>query len=211
MGRFCDLTGQKFGKLEVIRRAPNRGNCTMWECKCECGNSTIVSAGHLKNGHTQSCGCYFHEALSERNYKHGLSNQRLHVIWGNMKQRCLNPNNTKYDNYGGRGIKICDDWMNFLSFYEWSTTHGYRDDLTLDRIDVNGNYCPENCRWVTPEVQSLNRTDNHYLTFEGRTMTIKEWADEIGLSFRTLEARINRLKWPIEKALTEPLHSRKAV
>ena len=126
---------------------------------------------------------------------------RLLNIWDSMKQRCYNKNHEAYSRYGGRGVSVCEEWRNdSRAFREWAVTHGYRDDLTLDRIDVNGNYCPDNCRWVTRKEQNNNRRDNHKLTLNGRTQSLPEWAEEIGLTYGGLYDRLRR-GWPIEKVL----------
>ena len=142
MGKFHDLTGQKFGKLTVIEhKGKNAHKHTLWLCRCECGNKIIIRSGDLVTGSTKSCGCSRQESLK----KHGKRNTRLYNIWANMIQRCTNQNIPAYKNYGARGIVVCDEWhKSFASFYEWATTHGYSDELTIERIDVNGNYAPEN-------------------------------------------------------------------
>lgn len=158
--RFIDLTGKRFGKLVVLERV-KRSRKTEWRCKCDCGNETIVQAANLKNGHIRSCGCM----ISESNTKHGKWNTRIYRIYHSMKQRCNNPNSAHYEYYGGRGIKVCSEWQDdFQTFYDWAMSHGYSDDLSIDRIDVNGNYEPSNCRWATKTTQSFNRKkgkDNH--------------------------------------------------
>lgn len=141
--------------------------------------------------------------------KHGLNETRIYKTWVRMKVRCYNQNHDRYKNYGGRGITVCDEWKNdFKKFYEWAMKNGYSDDLTIDRIDVNGNYEPSNCRWITNKEQCNNRRNNHFITYNGKTQTVSEWAEEIGLDYNTLLVRINRLHWDIEKALTTPLRGR---
>lgn len=135
----------------------------------------------------------------------GLTRTRLYKIWGAMKTRCYNPNYRKYYRYGGRGIKICDEWLNsFVSFSDWSMRNGYYDNLTIDRINVNGNYEPSNCRWITVTANNRNKTNNHYIKFRGKTQTIADWAEELDMNDKTIATRIYR-GWSIEKALTTPL------
>lgn len=199
-----DLTGQKFGRLTVIKRdGSDNFRLAMWLCKCDCGNFKRVRSRALQIGQTQSCGCLHKEITAITHTKHGGRHTRLYNIWCGIKARCLNEQTACFKYYGGRGIKICDEWTNFKPFYEWSMANGYDDKLTIDRIDVNGNYEPNNCRWVTLKEQQNNRTNNHLITLGEKTCTLKEWADSLGISHSTLLERIER--WGnIEEALTIP-------
>lgn len=200
MGKMRDLTGLRFGRLLVIRRAENDiAGRTMWLCKCDCGNEKIVYGSHLKNG-VKSCGCY----RKEKTTTHGGKGTRVHRIWENMKARCYNHNNTAYRRYGGRGIAICAEWKTFDKFRDWAMSSGYSDELTIDRIDPDGNYCPENCRWVTNKVQQNNLTTNHMLQYNGLNLSIAQWAEKCGIPYTTLLGRISR-GWSVEKALTTPV------
>lgn len=164
MGKLQDLTGKRFNRLTVIKRTENKGKRVMWICKCDCGKICTVQGNNLKNGNTKSCGCYKKENSAKLLHKHGKKNSRLYSIYHGMKKRCYNKNSHNYFNYGGRGIKICQDWLDdFMNFYNWSIQNGYNDNLSIDRINNNGNYCPENCRWTSRTVQNINqrtRKDN---------------------------------------------------
>lgn len=196
MSKFKDLTGQKFGRLTVIKRADNNKNgSTRWLCKCDCGNEKIVEGGHLRSNKIKSCGCLLTDVLIKRNYTHGMTNTRLFHIWQGIKIRCYNKNFEHYKHYGERGITICEEWKdNFMSFYDWAMSNGYKEHLTIDRIDVNGNYEPSNCRWVKQAEQSRNRRDTVYITYNGETHTFYEWSKITGINQNTLCTRYYRDK-----------------
>lgn len=190
-----DLTGQRFSRLTVIRRVENKDNSgqACWECKCDCGN-TIYTVGYcLRSGDTTSCGCYLNEVRGQSSKTHGMTKTRIHTIWCSMKERCFNANDRNYIRYGQRGITVCDEWKNdFIAFYNWAIANGYSKDLTIDRIDVNGNYCPENCRWATKAEQANNKRTNHYVTRDGVTHTVTEWCEILGVSRSTVFKRIGK-------------------
>lgn len=156
---MIDLTGQRFEKLLVLSRADSPNKQAAWRCQCDCGNETVVLGWNLRSGHTTSCGCVHREAMKKGlRSSHGLIHTRLYGIWENMKQRCYNPNIPQFKYWGSRGITICDEWLHdFQAFHDWAMSHGYSDELSIDRIDVNGNYEPDNCRWATAEEQNRNR------------------------------------------------------
>jgi len=159
---WVDLIGKKFGRLTVLRRdeKKNMGKVFLL-CRCDCGNECSVRADHLKSGETQSCGCLHAEIIKRVKTVHGMAGKRLQVIWNNMKARCYNPKSQHYNRYGGRGISICPEWVNDCSkFITWALNNGYSDDLTIDRINNDGNYEPQNCRWVTQQEQAQNTSQN---------------------------------------------------
>lgn len=199
MGRFQDLTGMRFGRLTVIERAENGVCCgkptVRWLCKCDCGNMITTEGHSLKRGRTKSCGCLNREVQKReaktRAIKHGGSRTRIYHIYNHMKARCLNENNPKYKNYGGRGIKICDEWLeDFSSFQNWSLSNGYDDSLSIDRIDVDGDYCPENCRWADSYMQANNKTTTVRITVDGETHSVSEWMRITGARRDTIMRRM---------------------
>lgn len=202
MGKFIDLTGEKFYKLTVINRAESKRQksgklVTYWNCKCDCGNLTQVRGCDLRNGHIKSCGCL--------QKKHGLAKTRIYVAWHHMIQRCYYSNCKAYENYGARGISICDDWKNdFMNFYNWSMNNGYQDNLSIDRINVNGNYEPNNCRWADDFTQRRNKRNNKYFCINGDMKTITDWAKQYGIKSNVVRERIKK-GWSIEDALNIPV------
>lgn len=192
MATLNDLTGKRFNKLLVIGRAENSKNGTArWICKCDCGNITTVACTKLTSGSTKSCGCW-------RKRRNGEACTRLYGIWRNMHRRCENPKHDHYDRYGARGIRVCPEWEDFESFKAWATASGYKDDLSIDRIDVNGNYEPNNCRWATQKEQMNNIATNKTLTYNGKTFTVSQFADFLHVPRYTIRNQI-RLGWSAEK------------
>lgn len=205
--KFEDLSGQRFGHLVVIERAERnpKSPSTRWICLCDCGKHTIAYSFQLKNDQKRSCGCSRVADQRQSVSKHGGRNTRLYRTWANMKQRTENPNHIAYPNYGGRGIKVCDEWKSsFENFRDWALKAGYTDDLTIDRIDVNGNYEPSNCRWLTKQEQNRNQRSNVIIEYNGVRQTMSEWAAQIGVSEAAIHRRINVLHWSVERALSTP-------
>lgn len=183
MSKSIDLTGQIFGRLTVIKKVGlSKNKFVLWLCKCTCGNQIIVTSNNLRTGNTQSCGCLATELRRKNLLKHGLRSTRIYSIWRGMKQRCCNKNSTHYKYYGERGIKICQEWLNnFMNFYNWAINNGYADNLSIDRINVNGNYEPSNCRWITLKEQNDNRRNNNIITIWDKTQNLEHWCKELNI------------------------------
>lgn len=195
-----DLTGRIFGNLTVLYRSSDRGNgkkpVVKWECQCSCSSIVAVKSDSLLSGHTKSCGC--------QKIKHGYSNkERLYQTWKNMRRRCHDPKNKRWEQYGGRGIAICHDWDDYNQFRKWAMANGYTDELTIDRINVDGNYCPENCRWADAKTQANNISRNRIIEYRNKEMTMSELADYLGLSYSALQHRIER-GWDMESIANIP-------
>ena len=199
---FKDLSGQTFGYLYVIKRCENIKGRTAFLCRCKCGKETKVTSHSLNSGNTSSCGCLHKQQLAERNYRHGARYTRLYRIYRNMITRCYNSNTLEYKNYGGRGIIVCKEWReSFVAFKTWAENNGYSDKLTIDRIDTNGNYEPNDCRWITLKAQGFNKTNTKYFEYNGQKKCLAEWAEIFGINKPTLYNRIYNLGWDIKKAL----------
>lgn len=198
-----DISGNKYGRLTVIGFSYDQHN---WKCICDCGNIKMIGSWDLTHGYVKSCGCLKKELLSKRLTTHNMSGTRLYNIWTGTKSRCYNQRYEAHKNYGTRGITVCDEWKNnFMSFYNWAINNGYRDDLTLDRINNNGDYEPSNCRWVTIGEQADNRRNSRRITYGRKTQTLKQWSNELGLDYKLLYNRLYKLKWSVEKSfVTQP-------
>ena len=184
----------------------NKRNEIMWLCECQCENKTkvIISGALLRNGTTKSCGCLNRELSSKRtilrNTKHNQSHTKLYRTWNDMRQRTENPKREDYKNYGARNIHICNEWLDFTAFKNWALENGYQEGLTIERKDVNGDYCPENCCWIPFEKQAQNKRNTVKIEYAGEILTLKEWSIKLGINLNTLKTRYYR-GYPIEKIL----------
>ena len=187
-----DITNKRFERLTVIKFAGvQKDRKSTWLCKCDCGREVIVSVSNLVYGKQKSCGCLKNERISLLNKKHGLRNTRLYRIWLNMKNRCLNSKSLDWENYGGRGITVCNEWRNnFQAFYDWAMANGYADNLTIDRIDNNGNYEPANCRWADIFTQENNRRNNKKYEYNGEVLTLPQIAKKYNISRSNLANKV---------------------
>jgi hypothetical protein len=205
-----DLTGNEYGRLTVIARADNdKWGQAMWRCQCVCGETTVVRGGHLKKGLQQSCGCLRKEVASEIGKSclgtgHPLVGTHFYDSWKAMRERCNRPKNLSYERYGGRGIQVCERWARFENFADdmYST---WEDGLTIERIDNNGHYEPENCRWATRQEQAQNRRDTIRIEDNDDTLSLKAYCNKHNLPYETIWSRIKRYDWDISKAITEPI------
>ena len=196
-----NLTGRRFGKLLVKDFLGYKKRRPFYKVICDCGVEKEVCYWELVRGQTQSCGCLHRKLVGDMSRKHGLSKTRLYKIWLGIKKRCLNKNCSRYKYYGGRGINICNEWKDdFKSFSNWAQQNGYTDELSIDRIDVNGNYSPENCRWSTKEQQSNNTRSNKYLEYKGIKHSMSEWCKLLGLNYYKIRSRISSYHWSVEEA-----------
>ena len=193
MGKFIDLTGKKFGRLTVLSLAgKDKNNLLLWECICECGNPVITRGQDLRRGVSKSCGCLKLEQLDARSRKHGMAGTRPYRIWKGMKTRCLNPRVKSYADYGGRGITVCENWKESFDAFWRDMKTGYADNLEIDRIDHEGSYSPNNCRWVSKKEQNRNTRANHYVDTPFGRITIAEYAEKTGIPYDTLKQQILR-------------------
>lgn len=201
-----EFIGKKFAMLTIVADAGRSKKFRMVCAFCDCGKTGTYALVRLKSGNTKSCGCQKTKAMVnavKAITTHGLTNHQLYHVWSGIKDRCSDINNK---NYGGRGISICDEWRNsFMAFYNWATENGWNENLEIDRKEVNGNYSPINCRFVTPKVNSRNKRNNHFLTFNNETKCVKEWSEIFSIGDQVILYRLKKLQWSTEKALTTPL------
>ena len=194
-----NLRGNVFGRLTVTAFVGwDKHKHPLWLCRCDCGNTVTVKGCHLKCNHTKSCGCLRNELVGERYRTHGERHTRIYRIWLNMKSRCYIPKSSAFKHYGGRGIRVCDDWQKYEAFRDWAMANGYRDDLTLDRIDVNGNYSPDNCRWATFTEQANNTRKTILIEYGGVVRSLHDWSRLTGVNYYTMYSRYKAGKTPAE-------------
>lgn len=206
MPNLVDLTGTKIGRLTVLGRNLEKPNGpVMWDCVCDCGTRLVRAAKWIRGPGIASCGCYVREHLLNRIKSHGLSRSAEYKIWRGMKNRCEKPNCSAYHKYGARGITVCSRWQKFENFYE---DMGKRPTAkhTIDRIDGTKGYAPDNCRWATPKEQQRNLKNNVLLEYNGKSLSVAEWSDVVGIDAKTLWSRVKVLGWTTEEALTLPRH-----
>ena len=213
-----DIVGLRFGKLIVVsysHKVKNRnknGYSHYYNCKCDCGNNHVAERNSIKFGNTKSCGCIKTEKLIKRNSETAKYNgesrskyARILRIYRSMCYRCYNKIDESYINYGGRGIKVCDEWLNdYFSFRNWAIDNGYSDNLSIDRIDVNGNYEPSNCRWATDKEQGNNKRNNKMIEYNGEVKTLSEWCDELDIEYFRTKARLNKCNMTPKQAFELP-------
>ena len=202
--RLIDLTGNRYGRLTVVGRDNGR-KLTYWNCRCDCGNLVSVRGDHLKEGRVHSCGCYKSEVSTAIHTTHGDSKSRLYHIYRTMLARCNNRKRYLYSRYGGRGITVCNEWQeSYPAFRKWSMDNGYDESKSIDRIDNDAGYNPDNCRWTDSIIQANNKSNNRLVSANGVTKTLAEWERETGISQYLIKARIDRLGWSEQDAVTIP-------
>lgn len=200
-GHIKDKRGQRFGKVVVTEFDHSNGVLSWWKCKCDCGNEIILNIHQLTHHRFPNCGCepkYHNRPKRNEVRTHHMAGTRIYCIWKNMRQRCstTNKKSRDYRDYVLRGIKVCDEWQNsFEAFYEWAMANGYNDQLSIDRIDNDGNYELSNCRWTTNTGQQRNRRKTVYLTYNGETRALSEWCEMYGLKFKTCYGRLHQCGW----------------
>lgn len=205
--RYKDLKGQKFGRLTPLEKVSTTG-AALWLCQCDCGKQKVVQAGNMlrKKRSTKSCGCACTERITKMSTLHGEYGTKLNGIWGSMRHRCMTSsvNHKKYKYYAQRGITVDERWSTFPPFKEWAVLNGYKEGLSIERLDNDKGYSPENCVWIPKNLQGRNRRTSLRLTYNGKTQFISEWANELGIAHGTIYHRIKYQGWSIEKTLSTP-------
>ena len=208
-----DLTGHNFGRLTAIASYEDHiqrsgRHKTQWLCRCSCGNEVVVQTFNLKSGNTKSCGCLNAENIKTQSVTHGDRHTRLYRIWCGMKSRCYDTACPSYERYGRRGIMMCDEWKeSYQTFKDWAVQRGYNDELSIDRVNNDEGYSPENCRWATQKEQANNRSSFKHFLYEGRDVTISELSEITGIKYHTLFARLNTLHWTVDDAVKTPVRT----
>ena len=206
----AEWLGKRYGRLVVIgfEHEPRKWK---WRCECDCGKITMVSPGDVKSGKTRSCGCLHDECIKERatKFKHNVyENKRLYSIYNGIKKRCYNSHEERYKDYGGRGIVMCEEWLNpnsgFDAFVEWSLANGYTEEMTIERKDVDGNYEPSNCEWLTLREQACNKRDTIWVDYKGEHIQLRKLCERLGVSYDTVHDRVRDRGWSIEDAVSIP-------
>jgi len=205
MTKALELQNKVFGRLTVLKRVQNNNlGKSMWLCRCTCGNTIIVMGSDLTRGHTKSCGCILKELNTKIHTTHGSTQTRLHRIWSCMKHRCTNPKDVAYKYYGGKGISVCKEWStDFSVFQQWALKNGYTANLSIDRIDNNKGYSPDNCRWSTTIEQALNKGNTKRYWYKGKHLTLKELSTKFNVKYDTLKRRIEA-RWSVTEAVETP-------
>ena len=211
---FKDVTGERAGRLTAIAfsgRCKKPGGNAIWLCKCDCGKFVERPWANVRRSKTPSCGCYVKDRMSNLNKTHGGRNDRLYLVWMDMRRRCTDPRDSNFHNYGMRGITVCDEWQDYAKFREWAHDNGYEDDVahgkcTIDRIDSDQGYFPQNCRWVDMKTQANNRRNNVLIEHDGETKTVSQWAQKYGVRYGLLRRRL-AAGWNFERAIHEPPHN----
>lgn len=198
--RLPNQIGVSYGKLTIVSESEKINGKRHFLCECECGNVGVHRLEDIRAGKIKSCGCF----NKEKEIKHGLSGTRIYNTWKSMISRCNDAKCDSFNSYGGRGIKVCEGWLDASTFYAWSIANGYEDDLTIERKNVNGNYEPGNCTWIPLREQANNTRRSRTITHNGQTMILKKWAKRLNIKYATLKNRL-RLGWSIGKALESPL------
>lgn len=200
-----DISSKRYGRLVAKKINKKENGKIYWECLCDCGNIAVVAYGNLSSGSTKSCGCLRRETSGNGSIKHGMYGTRIYQTWASMHKRCKGTSGEKHRRlYYDKGITVCEEWKEFAPFMNWAYANGYSDSLTIDRIDSNGGYSPDNCRWSDAIQQSNNRSNNHLLTMNGETLTVKQWAVRYKMKWTCLHERLRR-GWSVADSITKPV------